>query len=434
MLRVSLNGKRVGSLRRASSGAIDFQYDLDWLAWDNAIPVSLSMPLREDRFIGDRVLAVFDNLLPDNEGIRKQVAEKTGAGGSDAFSLLGKLGRDCIGALQLLPEEEAPVSPGAVSGRAVTDNEIEKILVNLSHNPLGLTDDHEFRISIAGAQEKTALLYWKGRWHVPHGSTPTTHILKPQIGKLRDGIDMSRSVENEHLCLRMVEALGLPAAKSEIKDFGKERVIVIERFDRLWARDGRLLRLPQEDLCQALSVPSSRKYESEGGPGIQAVADILKGSDQAEADRLKFFKAQIVFWLLAAVDGHAKNFSIALAPHQRFRLAPIYDVMSVQLALDRKQVQHNKVKMAMAVGNSRHYVLKTIAPRHFVETAKACGVPEKPIRLMMEELVDTGLKKIIETCDEMPKEIPGDLMASIAEAAADRLERIGLMLKADPTV
>jgi serine/threonine-protein kinase HipA len=430
LLAVWLNGKRVGTLRRASSGAIDFQYDPDWLAWENAIPVSLSMPLREDRFIGDPVLAVFDNLLPDNEGIRKQVAEKTGAAGDDAYSLLATLGRDCIGALQFLPEGEDPGLAGSITGRAVTDKEIEKILVNLARNPLGLSDDQEFRISIAGAQEKTALLFWKGRWYVPHGSTPTTHILKPQIGKLKDGIDMSRSVENEHLCLRIVAALGLPAATSQIKDFGKERVIVVERFDRLWAKDGRLLRLPQEDLCQALSVPPSRKYESEGGPGIPAISNILKGSDQAEADRLMFFKAQIVFWLLAAIDGHAKNFSIQLSPQQRFRLSPIYDVMSVQLALDKKQIQHNKVKMAMAVGNTRHYVLKTIAPRHFIETAKACGLPEKAIRQMMEELADTALEKIIDTLGAMPKDMPGDLMESIAEGATHRLQRIGLMLKA----
>jgi serine/threonine-protein kinase HipA len=210
-----------------------------------------------------------------------------------------------------------------------------------------------------------------------------------------------------------------------------ERVIVIERFDRLWAKDGRLLRLPQEDLCQALSVPPSRKYESEGGPGIPAIANILKGSDQAEADRLMFFKAQIVFWLLAAIDGHAKNFSIQLAPQQRFKLSPIYDVMSVQLALDKKQIQYNKVKMAMAVGNTRHTILKTIAPRHFIETAKACGLPEKAIRQMMEELADTALEKIIDTLGAMPKDMPSDLMESIMEGAAHRLERIGLMLKAD---
>ena len=139
--------------------------------------------------------------------------------------------------------------------------------------------DGEFRISIAGAQEKTALLYWKDRWHIPHGTTATTHILKPQIGMLPSGIDLNRSVENEHLCLRLTAALGLPSANTEIADFDGERVLVIERFDRRWTRDNRLLRLPQEDCCQALSVPPTLKYDADGGPGMADILDLLKASD-----------------------------------------------------------------------------------------------------------------------------------------------------------
>jgi serine/threonine-protein kinase HipA len=189
-----------------------------------------------------------------------------------------------------------------------------------------LGEDEDFRISIAGAQEKTALLRWKNCWHKPSGTTATTHILKPQIGRLPNGIDLSCSVENEFFCLKLTAALGLPSAEVEIADFGGQRVLVVERFDRRWARDGRLLRLPQEDCCQALSVPPSLKYEADGGPGIPAILNLLNGSDDPTADRHRVLKALVVFWLLGATDGHAKNFSIFLGPGGRFSATPLYDV------------------------------------------------------------------------------------------------------------
>ncbi|MGB6488870.1 MAG: HipA domain-containing protein, partial [Steroidobacteraceae bacterium] len=294
-LRVYLNGRLVGHLRREASGAIDFTYDPTWLAWNNAIPMSLSLPLREDRYIGDPVIAVLDNLLPDNNDIRRRLAERAHAGGSDAYSLLAAVGRDCVGALQFVPEGVDTGKAGEVNAQAVTEREVAERISNLARNPLGIGEnDREFRISIAGAQEKTALLYWKDNWHVPHGTTATTHILKPQIGRLPDGIDLSNNVENEHLCLELVRALGLPAARSEIKDFTGKRALVIERFDRIWTSDGRLLRIPQEDCCQALSVPPSRKYESHGGPGICDLVELLKGSDVPDEDQKTLFKAQVI--------------------------------------------------------------------------------------------------------------------------------------------
>lgn len=431
-LDVYLNGRSVGRLHRAASGAIDFQYDAEWLRWSSAIPVSLSLPLREDRFIGQRVITVLDNLLPDNEAIRHRLAETTRADGDDAYSLLTAIGRDCVGALQFLPQGEEPQAAGAVSGRRVSDAEIGKIIANLAQSPLGIGSDNEFRISIAGAQEKTALLFWNGRWHVPHGTTATTHILKPQLGMLPNGIDMSHSVENEHLCLRIAEALGLPAAKSEIKDFAGRRVLAVERFDRFWTRNKRLLRIPQEDMCQALSVPPSRKYEADGGPGIVRIAELLKGSDEPETDRLMFLKAQVVFWLLSAIDGHAKNFSIRLGIGGRFRLTPLYDVMSVQPALDAKQIRHNKMKLAMAVGDNRHYVVMRIAPRQFVQTAAACGIPAAAVQSMLEELADTGAERIDHAVDNLPARFPAKLAESISLAAKDRLSRIRLMRRSAP--
>ncbi|HJP67634.1 MAG TPA: type II toxin-antitoxin system HipA family toxin [Sphingomicrobium sp.] len=423
-LNVYLNARLVGRLRRESSGAIDFQYDKDWLAWDNAIPVSVSLPLREDRYIGDPVIAVFDNLLPDNDDIRRRVAERSHADGSDAYSLLSAIGRDCIGALQFLPDGQAPAAAGTIDAKDASDKDIAAIIANLASNPLGIGPDQDFRISLAGAQEKTALLYWKDKWHVPHGTTATTHIIKPQIGTLPNGIDLTNSVENEHLCLELVAALGLPVAKSQIVDFADRRVLAVERFDRTWTRDGRLLRLPQEDCCQALSVPPSRKYESEGGPGIRRISDFLKGSDTPDADQAAFFKAQIVFWLLGATDGHAKNFSIRLAPGGRFGMTPLYDIVSTQPSLDAKQIGQNQMKLAMAVGDKRHYVVHTILGRHFLQTAKSCGLPDKTVKDTIEALADTGTKAIDNVLGSLAKGFPEKIAASIAEGAMRRLKSL----------
>lgn len=424
-LAVYLNGRRVGTFRRERSGAVAFSYVQEWLDWENAIPVSLSLPLREDRYTGDPVFAVFDNLLPDNQDIRRRLAERTGAEGDDAFSLLSAIGRDCVGALQFLPEDTEPGPAGGVEARAVGDEEVGAIIGNLARQPLGLGEDAEFRISIAGAQEKTALLYWRRRWHVPHGACATTHIMKPQIGMLPNGIDLRRSVENEHFCMRLAAAVGLPAAHTEIADFDGHRVLVVERFDRLWTRDKRLLRVPQEDLCQALSVSPVRKYQDDGGPGIREIAALLQGSDEPEQDRRMFFKAQALFWLLAATDGHAKNFSLRLSPGGRFRLTPLYDIMSAQPAVDAGQIRHNRLKLAMSVGDRRRYVIGSIVPRHFIQTADACGLPRGTMEAIFAQLADTLPDAIETVMAALPEGFPEALANSIVGGIRARLALIG---------
>ena len=423
-LDVFLNARRVGRLGRLGGGAVDFRYDPGWLGWEHALPISNSLPLREDRYLGDPVIAVFDNLLPDPEPVRRRIAERIGAEGHDAYSLLARLGRDCVGALQILPEGQDPGPAGTVDGRPADDGEIAEKLRNLAIAPLGLDDDAEFRISIAGAQEKTALLRWKNQWHIPRGTTATTHIVKPQIGMLPNGIDLSRSVENEHLCLGLAAALGLPSAATEIADFDGERVLVVERFDRLWTGDGRLLRLPQEDCCQALSVPPSLKYDADGGPGMTDILDLLRGSDDPEANRRLFVKAQIVFWLLGATDGHAKNFSIFLKPGGRFRMTPLYDIMSAQPSVDAGRLRENGFRLALAVGDNRHYAIDRILPRHFAQTAAREGVPAHAVDEICGELAE-GAEPAMETVlASLPADFPADLADSIASGLRRRLRPI----------
>ncbi|PNG24406.1 type II toxin-antitoxin system HipA family toxin [Methylocella silvestris] len=420
-LNVFLNSRHVGVLRREATGAIDFQYARDWLDWRGTFPVSLSLPLREDRYIGTPVINVFDNLLPDSDPIRKRVAERVGADGTDVFSLLTALGHDCVGALQFLPDGTDPGTAGDTDGKRVSDDDVADIIKNLAAAPLGMGEDEDFRISIAGAQEKTALLRKDGQWFKPTGATATTHILKPQIGQLPNGIDLSNSVENEYLCLKLVEAFGVPTAKVEIADFGERRTLIIERFDRLWTKDGRLLRLPQEDTCQALSIPPTKKYQSDGGPGMREIINLLKGSDTPEADIATFMRACIIFWLLGATDGHAKNFSIFLSPGGRFRMTPLYDVLTAQPSLDDGQIPRKKFKLAMSVGTNRHYAIHDIVPRHFLKTADIAGVGSPAMKAIFEDIAANTERQAKAVIAALPKSFPEQLVASTMAALSHRL-------------
>ncbi|WP_417491015.1 type II toxin-antitoxin system HipA family toxin [Maricaulis sp.] len=421
-LSVGLNGRLVGSLDRAANGAITFQYAPAWLAdEDRAIPVSLSLPLREERYTGAEVSSFFDNLLPDNAQIRRIVAQKVGAKGTDAFSLLNGIGRECVGALQFLPEGAAIAPPGPPESAPLTDAEIAQIIRDLASAPLGIRPDgeREFRISIAGAQEKTALL-WDDAWCLPKGTTPTTHILKPAMGKLPNGLDMTHSVENEHFCLRLCHALGLDVAGSQIHDFEDVRVLAVERFDRIRARDGRLLRVPQEDFCQALGVPPTIKYNADGGPGLDECLSLLNGSDHPEADRLAFLKAQIVFWMIGATDGHAKNFSIFLTPGGRYRMTPLYDIMTAQPNHLVNELKRQEFKLAMAVGDRRHYRIDKIRPHHFMQSAKKAGVPGEQVEVLFEELRQAAAGAIETAVAEMPENFPPEVADGIGAALAVR--------------
>jgi serine/threonine-protein kinase HipA len=423
-LNVYLNSRLVGQLRRNPAGAIAFQYDAGWLAWPHTLPVSLSLSLREAAYTGTPVLAVFENLLPDNGELRRRIAARTQAEGTDAYSLLNAIGRDCVGALQFLPQDTDPGPAGAINGAPISKGEISALLANLATSPLGIGEDEEFRISVAGAQEKTALLYWNRRWYKPHGTTATTHIFKPSIGRLPNGLDLTHSVENEYLCLKLLAAIGLPAAEAQMATYGERRVLIVERFDRLWTKDGRLLRLPQEDCCQALSVVPSRKYQSDGGPGIEAMLHLLRGSDSPAEDQRTFLKAAISFWLLGATDGHAKNFSVFLLPGGRYQMTPLYDVISAQPSADAKQIRHNQFRMAMAVGDNRHYIMKTIATRHFIQTANRAGIGEEVVVSILDELRGTAERAIDREAAKLPKDFPIEVAESIISGMRRRLRAI----------
>lgn len=434
------NGQRVGVWRFPARGVAELQYDADWVVSSAGRPLSLSLPFQIGNapLRGERVLNYFDNLLPDSEPIRKRLASRFKTGSTEAFELLKAIGRDCVGALQLLPEDEEPVGFDTIQGEPLSDVDIERHLRN-TVAPASVLGQHadaddDFRISIAGAHEKTALLWHDNCWMKPLGATPTTHILKLPLGKVGRGgrIDMSTSVENEWLCSRILYAYGLPVARCEMTAFGGQRVLVVERFDRKLHSSGNWwMRLPQEDFCQALGVSPQNKYESDGGPGIEQIARILQQSEAPMADLEVFMSAIVLFWMLAATDGHAKNFSLQIQAAGRYRLAPLYDVLSIWPVEGpgAHQMDIHKVKLAMAVwGKNRHYHIKDIQRRHFNSMAPRCGLG-KDAEALIQRLI-TQTPHVLATVNaELPKGFP----ARVSESILGQLEKAAQRLAAMPS-
>ena len=393
-LHAWMNGEYVGEWINPAGKPQEFVYAAEWLASRSARALSLSMPLMEGAaYKGPVVEGYFENLLPDSGEIRRRIGQHVGAHSDKAFDLLEKIGRDCVGALQLTVERDPPPNVRTINASPINDSEIEQLLLKTSGSPsFGAADiDDDFRLSIAGAQEKTALLFQDGRWFRPQGATPSTHILKLPLGLLPGGIDLRTSVENEWLCAQILSAYGIPTAKCSIAQFGDQKALVVDRFDRRLAADKTwIVRVPQEDFCQATGVAPTQKYQSEGGPGIETIMNVLLGSEVAEEDRKDFFRTQILFWMLCAIDGHAKNFSIFLNAGGSYQLTPRYDVLSAYNALGTKAgtLSRHKIKMAMAVrgSNAPHYNWSDILPRHFEHMGRRCGLGSE-IGRRMDDLI-----------------------------------------------
>lgn len=430
ILNVLMNGILIGKLEKATNGSLSFTYEEQWLKNPNARPISLSLPLVSQTFQGDVVFNFFDNLLPDNPAIRSRIQAKMSISTNQPFDLLASIGRDCVGALQLIEGDLFHFNK-AITYEPLNEKEIAKILKDYQHYPLGMTDKNaDFRISIAGAQEKSAFLYYKNKWCRPLKETPTTHIFKLPIGFIpHQQLDLHDSCENEWLCSQIAAAFGLPVAACEILHFDNVKILSVERFDRKLSRDKTwLMRLPQEDTCQALGVSPNIKYESDGGPGIKDIMNLLLGSANATEDRDIFFRTQVLFWLLAASDGHAKNFSIFLEAEGKYRLAPLYDILSSYPMIEKNQLQKQKIKMAMALtGKNIHYHWYNAQRRHFLTTAKAANYSQERAETILDEML-MKVEEVIKTVSkQLPENFPVDISRAIFKGmreARDQLMKI----------
>ncbi len=425
-LAVWMNGERVGSWS-VVRGVHAFRYAESWLRSERVRSLSLSLPITPSLEIrGPVVESYFDNLLPDNDRIRERISRRFGTRGTDPYSLLEAIGRDCVGAVQLLPEGAMPEGWDSLAYEPVSEEKVAELLLEMPTVGANHDDDAFFRISLAGAQEKTALLKLGDGWGRPLGATPTTHILKLPLGIVGGTrqVDLANSVQNEWLCAQIVGELGLPVASTEMGQFGGQRVLVVERFDRQWMDDGRwIARLPQEDFCQALGYPPRHKYEADNGPGIARCLGLLGGSDDAPTDRLTFQLAQLSYWLLAATDGHAKNYSIFLEQGDRYGMTPLYDIISLwpYFGEGPHHARWHKAKLAMALrSKNAHYLLHTIQARHWHALAmRNGGVAVWEAMLGLIERAESALQAVE---GRLPSDFPGATWEAIASGIRSQVQ------------
>lgn len=371
---VFINGRRVGSFYRIEEVRLGFDYEDDWRQDPKAYPLSLSMPLVSRTYRDDHRQQPVSNflwgLLPDNERTLARWAGYFGIGRGNPLAFLRHVGADCPGALAFTE----PGEPGQVHplGAAELDAEVRLLQQDSERSRLGGEFGH---FSLAGAQAKTALRRLGDGWGLPTGDAPSTHILKPAMRGLQ------AQAFNEHFCLSLARQAGLPAAKSEVWDLGDVQAVLVERYDRMRRADGVVLRVHQEDMCQALGVHPAQKYEQDGGPDIQDLSGLLVDySGDPAGDRARLFRAVVFNWLIAGTDAHGKNYSILHGPGGRVRLAPLYDLNSLWPYYDRR----NQLRSPLRIGG--RYRLDEIQVRHFVREARSAGLPESDAVDMAREM------------------------------------------------
>jgi len=356
-----LDGREVGIVHYKDS-RLSFTYSDTWRNDPNAYPLSLSMPLGSATHGHTRIEAFLWGLLPDNDRVLQNWGRRFQVSPKNVFRLISHVGEDCAGAVQFVSPERLETliaEPAAREIQWLTQEDVAERLRTLraDHSAWRAASDTG-QFSLAGAQPKTALLFERKRWGVPSGRIPTTHILKPPTGEW-DG-----HAENEHFSLQLARALGLIVPNSSVLRFQDEIAIVVERYDR--ARAGsRWVRIHQEDMCQALGLHPTRKYESDGGLGVQRIVELLREqSSNPEEDVQSFLDAIAFNWLIAGTDAHAKNYSLLLGQNGVVRLTPLYDLASI---LPYPSVDISKVKLAMKIGGE--YRLRNIGLRHWQKLA-----------------------------------------------------------------
>ena len=414
----------MGEVQRDRRGRLAFVYDDHWRSTDEAYPLSLSMPLVVGEHEHARIEPWLWGLLPDNDAILARWGQKFHVSPRNAFALLGAVGEDCPGAIQLVRTGrlEETLRDDGHHVEWLTEADIAERLRALRNDQAAWRMARDVgQFSLAGAQPKTALLHDGQRWGVPHGPTPTTHILKPPIGTL------AGHAENEHLCLALARALGLPAAASEVVRFEDEVAIVVERYDRVRIA-GTIRRLHQEDMCQILGLPPTKKYQNEGGPGCAEISDAIRThSGEPEEDAQTFARAIILNWIIGGTDAHAKNFSMLIGARARARLAPLYDVAST-LPYD---LDPRKLKMANRIGGK--YRLEDISSRHWVRFASEVRLPAAEVLDIGKTMAGTLPEAFTETVDKARADgLDHPILQQMIEAFSERSERCARRLEAVP--
>jgi serine/threonine-protein kinase HipA len=410
-LDVFLYGYPIGRLRRRSIEDYVLEYDEEWASADEAVPLSLSLPLRQRRHAGRVVANFVDNLLPDNPGVRQRWATDVGLDTTEPYFLLREFGQDVAGAVSFRPAGAAETT----SRRPMTDPEIANRIRLLRVEGTAWHDDAlpaTGQFSLGGAQSKFSLAKHEGNWFETAGADASTHLFKPEVNGVRDGELI------EYLIMRTAHLLGIPAATVELFEHDGQRSLVVERFDRRVEGD-RVVRLHQGDILQALGRPRLLKFEKDGGPGVEDIAGLL--ARVADEDSRRRYAAMLFFsWIVLSTDAHAKNYSL-FVESDGARLTPLYDASSVLpylgagIDLDHPSLLTRAGERELAVRYGGSYLARDVARFGLDQVARLCGMASDDLLA----LVAVQLIAISDVMSDVASGMPSPLQTdTVARAVA----------------
>jgi serine/threonine-protein kinase HipA len=408
-------GQLAGQLRQDQHGELGFVYSADWLARESAPALSASLPKRAEPYSRRECRPFFGGLLPE-EGQRDAAAKALGVSPQNDFALLGHLGGDVAGALQLLPPGDMPTLPSPDRQPAPLDEAgLIRVLDALPVRPL-LAGEEGLRLSLAGAQAKVPVVLVDGAVALPTPFQPTTHIVKPPIPRF------AATTENEAFVMRLAGAIGLEVASVEPRVVRDRRYLLVQRYDRTIGADGRVHRVHQEDFCQALGVPPEIKYASEGGPTFKDCFALLRRvAARPAVDVLKLLDAAVFNLIAGNADAHGKNFSI-LYDIQGARLAPLYDLLATVAYPDLSS------KLAMKIGSCA--TLAEMDAKGWAAFASDAGLGLPLVRRRVGEISDRVKAAAPDVALALVR--PGldeAALADFAKRARDRAERCALTVQ-----
>lgn len=390
-LSVYLHNSLAGQLWLDDTSRFSFQYDPGYIENPDAIPLSLSLPLREEPHINDTARPFFSNLLPEGE-VRSLIAKIKQISEHNDFKLLDAIGGECAGAVSIVPEHTALSTESDYI--ALSEQEVEDIIKENAKRPLLILKD-ELRLSLAGAQNKIPVYIDNGRFYLTFGIAPSSHILKPQSPYFGD------VVQNEHFCMRLADVVQLTVPKSSIWKGKNHIAYIVERYDRIKAQDGIIERLHQEDLCQVLGCMPDQKYENEGGPSLAECCQILdKYSSQPILDKQALVKWVIFNYFIGNADAHGKNLSLIRGIDGSIRLAPFYDLISTRVYPEISK------KMAMKIGKERRF--DWIMERHWQQMADQLDLKFTYLKKLLRNTAEALETVMIEMADSIILEYNGE--------------------------
>ncbi len=422
-LRVLVNDRELGAILQSANGRLRFVYDDEWRESIDAFPLSLSMPLGVAEHGHTIITNYLWGLLPDRPSALAAIASSHAVSVRSAFALVAAVGEDLAGAVQMAPPNRLQALKSREGVVQISEERLARFLEDIvaNHGPLNISEDAGF-FSLAGAQAKKAVCWVNGKWYEPRGRTPSTHIIKPPMPGLEG------QVENEHFCLRLAQALDLKTCESSVELIGNKPNIVTARYDRLRIRNGRrapltesggrVVRIHQEDMCQAMGVDPAKKYQAEGGPGMQDIMNLLAGSGDSATDRARFMRACAFNFVILGPDAHGKNFSVLIDTGGRYRLAPLYDINSM-LPYDLEKTR----KLAMTIGGEGRW--RSVAPIHWEKAARLCGYPPADALGHVREIVMTAPEaatRVLRQCERAGLRTP--VLRRLVERLAHRCETL----------